>query len=187
MTRLLRYTLLLLATNIYAQSILDNISNSMAQANDFMVALYYLVGVAFILSGVNRLKKLGHRTAFMNVDSGITGPMLLMFIGAALLLLPNFIETINKTIWGDPTISSADALSYDVQSKTALDQFKPLVNVIQFVGLIAMLRGFLILSKSTGQGAQPGTMSKGFVHIFGGILAINIVGTVNVITSTFGV
>ena len=165
---------------------LANIAQSMAQANEFMIALYYLVGVGFILTGINRLKKLGHRTAFMSVDSGITGPMLLMFIGAFLLLLPEFINTINTTIWGQPEISAAEGLAYDVATTSFADTFKPLVQIIQFIGLIAMLRGFLILSRSTGQGAQPGTMSKGFVHIVGGILAVNIVGTINMVTTTFG-
>ena len=51
--------------------------------------------------------------------------------------------------------------------------------------MVAILRGFLILSKATGQGAQPGTISKGIIHIFGGILAVNIVTTVKVMTNTF--
>ena len=46
--------------------------------------------------------------------------------------------------------------------------------------------GFLILTKATGQGAQPGTISKGFVHIIGGVLAINIVQTINMLQATVG-
>ena len=65
-------------------------------------------------------------------------------------------------------------------------KLRPVIMIVQFIGLVAMLRGFLILTKVTGQGAQPGTVSKGMIHIFGGILAVNIVRTVEIAINTFG-
>jgi len=52
--------------------------------------------------------------------------------------------------------------------------------------LIAILRGFLILTKVTGQGSQPGTISKGFIHMLGGVMAVHIVKTVEIMANTFG-
>lgn len=167
-------------------SVAENIVNAMGGSSDFLLSLYYVVGLAFIFNGVNKLKKLGHRTAFMNVDSGIVGPVSQMVLGGCLIYIPSFFTVINTSIWGSPSFAAATDLAYLADSDNLLEAMRPIIMVIQFVGLIALLRGFLILTKATGQGAQPGTVSKGFVHIFGGILAVNIVRTVELVVNTFG-
>ena len=62
----------------------------------------------------------------------------------------------------------------------------PIVGIIQLIGLFAFLRGGMILARVGKQGTQPGTVSKGVVHLIGGILAINITTTVNVVVNTLG-
>jgi intracellular multiplication protein IcmC len=172
---------------VSAQTVGDNIVKGLAGSEEFFVYLYYVVGVGFVFSGINRLKKLGHRTAFMNVDAGVTGPMMLVIIGACLTALPTFLTSINKTIYNEGSIAAAADLAYAKSNTDFIQQIKPVIFIIQLIGMIALLRGFLILSKATGQGAQPGTISKGFIHIIGGVLAVNIVATANVFTKTFGV
>lgn len=177
--------LLLLANAAFAQTAPDvasRVAASMEQAIDFILSLYYLIGIAFVLGGVAKLKKLGHRTAFMNVDSGIAGPLLMMFVGAALIFSPQFIEVINNTFFAQ---SEVQELAYTAGDADIFSQYKDLLRIVQFIGLIALLRGFLILSKATGQGVQPGTISKGFMHIFGGVLAVNIMTTIQIVNNTF--
>lgn len=191
MMKLLRYTLpfILIASLPSAQTTSDyaELVNSLSQASEFLTGLFYLTGVAFIFTGVNKLKKLGHRTAFMNVDSGVTGPLIMLTLGATLIYFPTFLEVTNTTFWGSPDIAAVDQLQYKADKGSDLETaLKPMIYMIQFIGMVAILRGFLILTKSTGQGAQPGTVSKGFVHIIGGVMAVNIVNTVNVIVNTFG-
>lgn len=165
----------------------ENVIAGLQGADEFFIYLYYVVGVGFVFSGINKLKKLGHRTAFMNVDSGMTGPLMLIILGASLTALPSMLGVINQTLWSDSAIKSAGELAYSGSTTDFQTQIKPIIYIIQLIGLVALLRGFLILSKATGQGAQPGTLSKGVVHIFGGVLAVNVVQTVNVVTNTFGV
>ena len=43
-----------------------------------------------------------------------------------------------------------------------------------------------MLVKTVNEGSQPGTFSKGVVHIVGGTFAINIVGTVELLKASFG-
>ena len=105
--RLLR-PLLLFAVSYSQAAFGDNIVQSMAGASEFMLGLFYIVGIALIFSGINKLKKLGHRTAFMNVDSGITGPMAMILIGSCLIFVPSFLEVLNKSIWGSAGIAAAD-------------------------------------------------------------------------------
>ena len=174
--------LLFIATYSYA-GLGENVVQGLAGASEFMLGLFYLTGIAFIFTGVNKLKKLGHRTAFMNVDSGVTGPLIMLVLGALLIFFPSFLTVLNTSLFGKPEIAE---LAYDQGGDTLLDKIGPMVVVIQLIGLIAILRGFLILTKVTGQGAQPGTISKGFIHIFGGVMAVNIVDTITIMVKTFG-
>ena len=41
-----------------------------------------------------------------------------------------------------------------------------------------------MIAKSASGGQQPGGTGKGLVHVFGGIFAINIVQTINIINNT---
>lgn len=184
-----KYLLLFISSLLSAQSqsIGENVLSGLAGADEFFIYLYYVVGIGFVFAGINRLKKLGHRTAFMNVDSGITGPLMLVMIGAALTSLPSFFSLINQTLFANSAIENASELAYASSDPDFEAQVRPIIYIVQLVGMVAILRGFLILSKATGQGAQPGTISKGIIHIFGGILAVNIVTTVKVMTNTFGV
>ena len=52
------------------------------------------------------------------------------------------------------------------------------------VGIVAFIRGMIMLNKVGGQGAQPGTMGKALTHIVGGLLAINMWGFWEVIENT---
>ena len=56
--------------------------------------------------------------------------------------------------------------------------------IIQTIGLIAFIRGWVLVARSASQGQPPGGTGKGLVHVFGGILAMNIVGTIQVINNT---
>jgi intracellular multiplication protein IcmC len=61
---------------------------------------------------------------------------------------------------------------------------RPLAIIIQVIGLIAFVRGWVLVARSASQGQPPGGTGKGLIHVFGGILAINIVGTINMINNT---
>lgn len=186
MTRYLIHISPILAASLLHAAVGDNIIESMAGASDFMLSLFYVVGIAMIFAGVNKLKRLGHRTAFMNVDSGVSGPIVMLVIGAALIFMPSFLTVLNKSIWGSSEIADLSELAYTLDDDGMEAKLRPVVMIIQFIGLVAMLRGFLILTKVTGQGAQPGTISKGLIHIFGGIMAVNITKTVGIAVNTFG-
>lgn len=176
--------LALMSTPVWAPTISENIITNMAGSGEFLISLYYVVGLGLIFAGISGLKKLGNRTAFMNADSGVVGPLGKMGIGALLIFFPNFLKVLNKTLFNESTISPS-ALRYP-GSTSIITHLKPIIIIIQFIGMVAILRGFLILTKATGQGAQPGTISKGFVHIFGGVMAVNIIKTVTIVITTFG-
>ena len=56
---------------------------------------------------------------------------------------------------------------------------------VQVIGYVAFIRGWIIIAKSSSQGGgQHGSFGKGLMHVFGGVLGINIVQTLNVINNT---
>ena len=172
-----------LSSNSMAEGVWNNIQESLSGVSQFATALFFITGFGLSMGAIYRLKKFGHRTAFMHVEAGILGPACQFFIGVALMFSKKLIETMNYTVWQSPDIDSINNWP-TTSSMGILDTLRPMVQVIQIVGMFAFLRGFLLLSRSAQHGAQPGTASKGVVHLVGGVLAMNIVGTVNVLVNS---
>ncbi|HJN37775.1 MAG TPA: hypothetical protein QF353_03260 [Gammaproteobacteria bacterium] len=157
--------------------------SNLAGISEFATALFYITGFGLSMSAIYRLKKFGHRTAFMHVEAGIIGPSAQFFIGVALMFFQRLLNIVNYSIWENPDIESINSWP-STTAFTVLDTIKPMVQIIQVIGLFAFLRGFLLLSRSAQHGAQPGMASKGVVHLVGGVLAINIVATVNIVVNS---
>ena len=77
-------------------------------------------------------------------------------------------------------------LSYTTNSTDYQIYVEPILGIIQIIGIIAFMRGWLLLAKATNPGQQPGAISKGVTHIIGGILAVNIRTFITVIYQTLG-
>lgn len=172
-------------TSIY--SVMNHLSVSVGDLSGFIVALFYLAGVGLAMGGVMRLKKLGVRSAMMQADGGVVGPFVQLMIGAALVYSPTLLGVMNQTFWGSSEFESVLTWSSSYQGSQLVAIMRPLVGIIQLIGSIAFLRGWLILSRvSNGGQQQPGQVSKGVIHIVGGVLAMNITRTVTVFMNTFG-
>ena len=122
----------------------------------------------------------------MHVEAGLLGPAVQLFVGVALVYSPTLFETLNETLWQTPNFQNVLSWQLNSPNSQYLDIIKPIVGIIQLVGAIAFLRGWIILSKSSNQGAQPGSISKGVIHIIGGILALNITRVISIVMATFG-
>jgi intracellular multiplication protein IcmC len=104
-----------------------------------------------------------------------------------LLYYPTAFEALLNTTFGYSTV-----LAYDSSSSPWLSSIfgtdsttgKTLTMIIQIIGLFAFIRGWLLVARSSAQGQSPGSMGKGLMHVFGGILAMNIVGTLQVFYNT---
>ncbi len=173
-------------TSVSARSIFQNIDNNLHGISQFITALFYIVGISLAFGAVLKLKKFGQRTSFMHVEAGLLGPAVQLFVGVALVYSPALFKAINNTFWQTPNFQNVLNWQTNAPNSHYLDIIKPIVGIIQLVGAVAFLRGWIILTKATNQGAQPGSMSKGIVHIVGGVLALNITRTITVIMNTFG-
>ncbi len=170
------------ATNIFL-----NLFNSLAGVTNFLTGFMYVLGIGLTVSAMMKFKKFGHRTAFMNVETGIVAPLIQFVVGVALLYTPSLLEILNYTLFRDPNI--INVMNYaQTNNPDFANVLGPVLGVVQVLGLIAFIRGMLILSKGVQKegGNQPGQVTKGIVHIISGVLGINVIQTINVVQATFG-
>lgn len=171
-------------------SILDNLTPSLLELEKLVSGAAYLIGVMFLIKGVMALKHAGEGKSHMSQGHSLKEPILYLSSGAMLIYLPTAMDVMLKTVYGSTNILSYNSLESGNPIVDALFGSSglfggDLVIFIQLIGLIAFVRGWVMLAKSsTQQGGHQGGFGKAIMHIFGGILAINIVQTINIINNT---
>lgn len=170
-------------------NILNNIANNLAPIQRLITGAAYLIGCAFLFKAIYSLKVYGEARTMMSSNASIKEPMAYLFVGTLFIYFPTAVEIFlqttfqSQTIWQYAPISGGNAtLNSYFGSGSAIG--KPLTMIIQVVGLVAFIRGWVLIARSASQGQPPGGTGKGFVHVFGGILALNIVQTLYIINNT---
>jgi intracellular multiplication protein IcmC len=109
-------------------------------------------------------------------------PIIFLVVGAMLMYLPSAVQVGMSTFWTEP-----NPYGY-LQEQDQWSQFyNTCYLVVQFFGVIAFIRGLVILTHLGGHGGQQGSFGRGMTHIIGGILCINIYQFVHVIMITLGI
>ena len=172
-------------------SILENLAPSLVQVEKLITGLAYIIGVTFLIKGVMSLKLIGEQKSHMQPHHSFREPIFYLLSGSMLLYFPTGLGIVLSTVFG-----SSDILDYSQMnlSNPILESVfgnsglfgSNLVLFIQVIGLIAFVRGWIIIAKvgQAGGGGHQATMGKGIMHIIGGVLAINIVQTMNIINNT---
>ncbi len=168
---------------------LTNLSRAFTSIEQLVVAITYIIGLALIVRGIMMYRIFANQTFGSAQRGEIAGPMVHIVIGALLLYIPSTLTASLGTVFGTSEIGQAQNL-IGYQTLSSSEKWQKLTNVVIdymiLVGLIAFVRGWVILSKMGHSGSQPGSVGKGLVHVIGGILLINIVDTVNILGCTFG-
>ena len=166
---------------------LTNLKAAFGSLKALTAAIAYLSGIGLIFKGLAMFRSFGRQS--MSEQPEIAGPLVYIIVGAILIYLPTNIDVNLVTIFGTTELGAAsELLSYtpDLGGQNLMDFLNVIVSYLQLLGLIAFVRGWLILSKMGQRGEQPGSFTKGLMHIIGGILLINLVGTIQVLANTFG-
>lgn len=160
---------------------LINLSQSYSAIFKMVTAIAYVMGLSFLVMSIFSFKQYAESHNSMS-GGGLKAPLLYILVATVFLYLPSAIDTLMESTFG----AKDTALSYsDSGDMVSMGIQEAVFRLSQIVGLIAFIRGWLILAQSAKQGAQP-ALGRALTHIIGGILAINIVGTKNVIWATFG-
>ena len=139
-----------------------------------------------IIAAVTGLKRLGQSiSVHAPQQSGMSTVLVKFMIGVLLIYLPTTINVGVVTFWGK---NAGGILRYTSGDSDQFGMVKEgAIAIVRVIGLISLVKGLVILSRSVGQSVQPGTFSRGLMHVIGGILAINVVGTLKVIGGTLGI
>lgn len=167
---------------IDASTMLGNLMESFPGFENFLNLFVALVGV--ILSGMAVFK-------FIEVDSGrarLITPFMFLFAGVALWNFAASIDTVLETVYGSSS-SVRNLLSYSGSKlpETTAKMSQLLIMCIRLIGYAAYVRGWLVLKRvGDGNHGSDEAFTKGMIHLFFGVAAINIVETVNILASSLG-
>jgi intracellular multiplication protein IcmC len=167
-------------------SAFDNLNKSLNKVYPTVVSICYITGILLLLRAFFMLKKLGYKTAFMHAGSSMLSPAAVMITGVVLMYTPKVLSIFMITLYGQDVGNTQSWIQVHSGGTSWYSSIVPLIGLVQVIGLVAFLRGWLYLMKATGENAPPGNMSKGFIHIIGGVMAVNITGTIDVVNKSLG-
>lgn len=164
------------------QEMLINLTGSMPNLWRMITAFAYVMGFLFTYKAVYYLKVYGESRTMMASQSNLKVPISYFLAAAAFIYLPTMFSVLMVSSFGYENPIKYDSQTTQGLSSTSMDA---IIYLIQTVGIIAFLRGWFHLAKNSEQGAHANN-GKAFSHIIGGLLAINIMGTKEVLWNTFG-
>ncbi len=167
------------ASSLDIEQMIVNIAETMPNLLAMFTAGAYVLGFTLVLKGIYKLKEYGEMRTSMSSQTNLWPPLITITVGTILIFFVSGYQIGLQTLFG---YSSPLTYSSDTSSTDAL--VSSVVLIMQVVGVIAFIRGLLLLNSAGGHGAQPGSIGKGLTFVVGGLLAINIYGTWEVLVNT---
>lgn len=165
---------------------LNHLARSVDQVYKLVTGAAYIIGCAFAFKALYSLKVYGELRTMMASNTSLKEPLTYLLVAAVFIFMPTAFSIMMNTTFGSSNVLAYSELPAGM-SFSATNGGEAFLKILQLIGAMAFVRGWVLLARSQGQGSQPGTMGKGITHIFGGILLMNIVGTVNVMYNTLGI
>ncbi|KTD32760.1 IcmC (DotE) [Legionella nautarum] len=169
--------------------ILTNIANNLLPVERLITGAAYLIGLAFAFKAIYTLKSYGESRTMMSSSSNIKEPIIYLIVAGIFIYFPTGLAIMLQTTFGSSSILQYAPVNSNNQMISGMFGSgslvgRPLAIIIQTIGVIAFVRGWILIARSASQGQPPGGTGKGLVHVFGGILAMNIVATLEIINNT---
>lgn len=163
------------------QTIIQRISETIPNLMRLVTAVAYVMGMFFVILGIIKLKHAGEMRTMMSYEHHLSIPITYIVIGSLLIYLPSSVQVGLSTFWANPT-----PYAYVRQTGEWARTFRVIYMIVQFIGVVAFIRGLVMLSHAGRHGGGQG-VGKGVTHIIGGILCINIYQFIQVIAATLGI
>lgn len=168
--------------------ILNNVANNLPSVQRLISGFAYIMGIGFAFKAMYSLKTYGEmRTA--GSQASIKEALTYLIVASVLIYMPTAVQIVLMSSFGSPNIlayspvSSSNAGINVLFGGSAIGL--PLTIIIQTIGLWSFVKGWVMIARTaSGGGQQQGGISKGLVHVMGGVFALNIVETVNIINNT---
>jgi len=169
------------------KNFVDNIHNPIFS---LVAVLGYIIGATYIFIGLMRMSKIGTDPRASNPKDIIV----YLVIGSVLMSIASVLTIILNSVFGFGTLSNMSNFSgiswsgivgSGANTAAADNTIKAILAFVQIVGVIAFLRGWLIIKRAAEGGGQA-TIPQGVTHIIGGAMAINIDIMLKIFDKTFG-
>lgn len=182
------------------QDIMENLKKILNPTLRLLMAISFIIGLVFILRGLMTLRQFSMPLTQATRPGELSGPLVYIFVGAVMMYIPSSTDILSETLLGGSQGSifgsrglggmgkaSDELMGYGV-TQSVEDEWATLVDTVvlyvQLIGFLAFLRGWMLIAHAGQPGVQPGTISRGIVHIVGGIIAINFLPLVKVVHNT---
>lgn len=163
-------------------SILQTLSLSLPWIQKMIVAFAYTTGMAMIFAAMYKLKQYGELRSMMSMQTDFRGPVTTIMVGTVLIYLPRGLEIMMTSFFGYDS-----PIAYDADESNRWSQVVSVViYMTQIVGTAAFIKGWVLISRTVNNQGQHQMMAKAITHILGGLMAINIVGMVELLNKTMG-
>lgn len=173
------------ATNIY--TVLSELNDNLDKFDQLLFAIMYVMGLLFCFLAISKIRRMAAKNAFQGGGEGnASGPIIQFFIGIFFLYAPTLLQIASVSLFDDDQYILA--YSSTSSSGSLSDIYTNMYILIQTIGLVVLIRGFLMLNRVAQgqQSAQGGTYTKAIMFIVVAILAINIDITTSVFLGTLG-
>lgn len=138
-----------------------------------LIRLAYLFGVS--LAVISLIQVVSHKQRFNRSVAVWTFCCAVLFVN-----FPMFMDSLAMTLFNQ---SSEQSLSYSPPSSPSAVYIQFVVFAVGIVGVIGIMRGLFLLRETSKQSMN---FSRGMVHLFGGIIAVNLVTFLRGIGVTIG-
>lgn len=155
--------------------------NSFGELAVILQTVSVLMGLGLFMTGLFELKRYGEMRTMMSHQMTIAKPALMILCGVIFLILPTFLATGLVALWG-----TSSPLAYHGNADGYAEYIPPLLMFVRLIGAGSIMRGIVLFARAGGQGGQPGTMGKAMVHVIGGLCALHILGTEQILSSILG-
>jgi len=164
------------------QTFLTNLGDLVSQGSSvflFVTGFAYVVGLSCAMIGLMKFNQYSKSPD----QTPISTPILYVVCGILLIWLPTLINVTHGTMFGTGAISP---LSYGGTSQTGQAMFDALISIIKFFGLVAIIKGVLLMRKVSGGQQGQDALPKAALHIIGGVILYHMLEFGQLVKGTFG-
>lgn len=174
-----------LESNVDFIKILTNLTADAKSIFKLTTIISYVIGFWLVIAALMGLRR-SELGSSGSQGGGIAGPIIKFFIGIALIYLPSTIDLTVSAFWGSGGANTGSLAYATIQSPFEVFRDAAIM-IVRLIGLVAFISGFVELAHSSDQQAQPGSVAKGMLRVFGGVLALNVVATIRILGGVFGI
>jgi intracellular multiplication protein IcmC len=170
-------------------NVLNNLAGNLVSVQRLVSATAYIIGLAFAFKAIHTLKAFGESKMMSSSNANLKEPIAYMVVAVVFIYIPTILGIFFRTTFGASSPMLYPSATNELSGLSALFSPTSMVGrslgiIFQTIGMIAFVRGWILIARHTAQGQPPGGTGKGLMHVFGGILAMNIVGTLEIINNT---